>query len=235
MIPPVIGLPGLRSAVTASHRVIFKGGRWDWVSLPFPAIINGTLSRDSGNTGFLADLRAGLLMGKVTATGLYAPSVLGVTTGAYTSGGTSITVSAAQATEIVRRVGATGTLIWVGPPTANGTNAVSSAIAYSAVNTSTGVITTSDIGADKVAGSFAVAADGSGIPITLIPDGYPIKVTDADGTSQNVAFAKLPVGGTIISDNVLPVWPSDTSIQQWIVDSLAAATGKFVWDYKYQP
>lgn len=234
MIPPVIGLPGLRTAVTASARVIFKGGRWDWVSLPSGQTINGTLSRDSGNTGFLGDLRAGLLMGKVTATGLYAPAILGVTTGAYTSGGTSITVSAAQATEIVRRVGATGNLQFVGPPTANGTNAVSASKAYSAINTTTGVITTADIGADKVAGTLVVATDGTGTPLTVIPDGYPVKVTDSEGTSTNVSFAKLPIGGTIIAANLLPAWPSDTSLQSWIEASLNAH-GQFVFDNYYQP
>jgi hypothetical protein len=234
MIPAVYGLPGLRTAVTATHRIIFKGGRWDYVSLPGGATIDASESRDPANTGFLGNLRAGLLMGKITATGLYAPSILGAISGAYTSGGTSLTVSAAVATEIDRICGQAGTaeLVAIGPPTANGTNAVTD-ITHSAINTTTGVITVSDLGVDKVAGTLIARKDGRQLPITLIPDGYPIKVTDSEGTSVDVGFPKLPIGGTIISENILPVWPSDTSIMAWIVEQLNAA-GQFVFDHKYK-
>lgn len=223
---------GLGSERTATHRKIFLNN--SDVYLPGGKQINGTLSRDSGNTPITV-LRPGLLMGKITATGLYAPSILGVSTGAYTSGGTSITVSAAQATEIVRRVGATGNLIFVGPPTANGTNAVSAAKAYSAINTTTGVITTADIGADKVAGSFVIAEDGSGIPRTFVPDNeYGIQVTDQDGTSvASVDFPRVPVAGNVDSSQLL-YWPSDTSLMEWIVTSLnGTGGGQFVFDHKY--
>jgi hypothetical protein len=46
MIPAVYGLPGLRTAVTATHRIVFKGGRWDYVSLPGGATIDASESRD---------------------------------------------------------------------------------------------------------------------------------------------------------------------------------------------
>jgi hypothetical protein len=128
----------------------------------------------------------------VTASGKYANSILGVTTGAFTSGGTSITVSAAQAAEIVRRVGLTGNLQYVGPPAAAGTVATTAAKAYSAINTTTGVITTADLGVNLIAGGFVIATDGSGVPITLIGDQFPLKVTDPAGNSQDTSFEKVP-------------------------------------------
>lgn len=225
----VWGPPGLSSQRTATHRRILHGGFYTY--LPGGKTINGALSRDSGNTGDLDTLRPGLLMGKITATGLYAPVVLGVTTGAYTSGGTEITVSAAQAVEIVRRVGATGNVYVIGPPTAAGTVAVSASKAYSEVNTSTGAITIEDIGANKIAGSWVVATDGTHIPRTFIPeDTWGIRVTDIDGNNVNADFAKVPVAAIIDSSQLL-YWPSDTSMQAWVKDQLNDVAGcKFVFD-----
>src|SRR3972149_7120596 len=108
------GLPRWGSLRTATHRKVFFDGRWDY-DLAGGKIINGTKSRDPGNTGNIDVLRAGLLMGRVTASGLYAASVLGVTTNAEAIGATTIEVSAAVATELVRRVGATGTFTLTGP------------------------------------------------------------------------------------------------------------------------
>jgi hypothetical protein len=228
-IAPVGGMPGIRTGRQADHRIIFKGGMYQW--LPGGKIIDGTKTRDSGNTGATDRLRAGLMMGKVSASGKYANSIIGVTTGAFTSGGTSITVSAAQAAEIVRRVGLTGNLQYVGPPAASGTVAVIASKAYSAINTGTGVITTADLGANLIAGGFVIATDGSGVPITLIGDGFPIKVTDPAGASQDTFFEKVPCEGILISSNIIN-WPTDTSLQAWIVASMNAAS-KFEFDHLF--
>src|SRR5579862_7390409 len=175
-IYPIPGMPGVQSEARATHYIVFKGGNW-LSDLAGGKQIDGANSRDPDNTGNTNVLRPGALLGK-TASGLYAPSVVGVTQGAYTSGGTSITVTAAQAAEIVRRVGNSGHLNYVGPPSTAGTNAVISNIAFSAVNTTTGVITTSTLGANLVAGSFVSVNDGSTTPLTMVPDGYGILVTD---------------------------------------------------------
>lgn len=226
---PIVGNAGAQTALRATPRMVFEG-HGIFGSFPGGVFIDGAKSRDSGNTGDLGVLRAGLIMGKVTTDDDWAPSILGVTTGAYTSGGTSMTVSAAQAVEIVRRVGATGALRWVGPPTAGGTNAVSAAINYSAINTSSGVITTSDIGADKVAGSFVTANDGTQTPRSFIPDGWGIKVVDFSGASvAMVPWANVPIAGIVVSSQLI-LWPTDTSLQAWIIDSLNAnGQGKFVF------
>lgn len=221
-IVPVWGLPGIQAAQTAVPRIVFKGGVWDWVALAGGKIIDGVNARDPDNTPDTNCLRAGLLMGKITATGLYGSTILGVTQGAYTSGGTTLTVSAAQAAELVRRFGSsgTGTVNVVGPTTANGTATVT-AMTWSAVNTTTGVITITSLGRNTVSGSLITAGDGSGTPISLIPDGFPIQVTDINGNNLSVPYPMFPIGGTVISANVIN-WPTDTGIQTWIMQGLNA-------------
>lgn len=229
--PIVPGIPGVRSAQTATARVVFRqidlmGG------LAQGRLIDGTLAADPDNTGDIDRLRAGLLMGKVTSSGLYANSIIGVTSVAYTSGGTSLTVTTQCATEIVRRIGSSGTFNLTGPPSANGTNATYS-VTFSAVNTGTGVVTVSDIGHNMVAGSLVQPDDGSGTIMTLIPDGFPVMVSDASGTRITVQFPQVPVSGIIVSANIIN-WPSDTSIQAYIRNALRAATaGLFVFDDGY--
>ena len=123
----VPGTPGMRSAVTAQPRVIFRQAE-PWAAFAQGRLIDGANARDTSNTGDTDRLQAGCVMGKIAASGLYANSFFGVTLGtssangtAYTSGGTSICVSPAAAPEIGRRIGQSGHLIWGGPPSAAGT------------------------------------------------------------------------------------------------------------------
>jgi hypothetical protein len=223
------GLPGVRTARTATPRKILASMA-GLLLLPGGKIIDGAKSRDSNNTGDLDVLMAGLLMGKVTASGKYAPSILGVVASAYTSGGTTLTVSAAQAVEIARRVGSsgTGTLICVGPPTANGTVA-ETAVTFSAVNTTTGAITVTSLGVDKVAGSFICTNDGSMYPVTFITDEYGIKTTDQDGVSCDVPFAGFPIAA-LVDASQIGNYPSDTSIIAWVKAKLRAKGYGFMFD-----
>lgn len=242
MVFPVLGLPGSKAANQANHGVIFRSA--PVLGLAGGKIIAGASSRDPLNTGALSVLRAGLLMGKITASGKYAPSILGVTTGtsaqngtAYTSGGTSIAVSPATAVEIARRVGTSGNLYYVGPPSAAGTVAILGPIAFSAINTSTGIITTSTLGANLVIGSLVCAPDGTHLPLTIIGDGmggFGIPVTDPmTGNDLDVPFPEFPVGGTLISANIIN-WPADASTKAWIFDKLnTTAAGQFIGDHTY--
>ncbi|HYH67513.1 MAG TPA: hypothetical protein VD866_22640 [Urbifossiella sp.] len=143
----LLGRPGIGTRSSISHRIVSQDGNFVW--LPGGGIIDGAKARDPGNTDDTLALRAGLPMGRVTASGKYANSFLGVTSGALTNSGTTVTVSAAQAAEIVRRVGLTGTLYLIGPPTAAGTVRVLTAT-YSAVNTTTGAITITALGVNEV-------------------------------------------------------------------------------------
>ena len=228
----VTGMPGMRARVSAIHRIVFRGGQWVF-DFAGGRIIDGTKARDPGNTPDVDVLRAGLLMGKLATGGKYAPSVIAVTTGAYTSGGTTLAVRPAGAAEIARRVGVSGaaTLKAIGPPSAAGT-VVATPVTYSAVNTTTGDVTVTSLGVNKVAGTLITAADGSENPVTFIPDGYGLKVTDTDGVSQDTPFPEVPIGGLVDSSQLLPAWPSDTALQAWIVAALKTY-GLFAFDHQF--
>ncbi len=229
--PYVPGIPGVRALKTAIHYVIFKGGYIPEI-LPQGKLIDGVNSRDPGN-GIITSLRPGTLMGKITATGLYAPSVMGTLVSGGTVGSVALTVSTATATELIRRVGASGTFKITGPAVANGV-IQQETVTYSAVVAATGVITCTATVNAYVAGSFIQPTDGSERMITFIPDGYPIPVVDSDGvTNLTVQFPELPVAGTIIAANLLP-WPTDTSLQGRIIEQInGAGFGRFSFDVGY--
>lgn len=237
-ITQVYGLPGVRAAKTATHRLAFRGGWWPAL-LPTGKVIAGGCSRDPGNTGDIHTLRAGVLMGKIGTVvnslgtvGYYAPSILGVTTNAEAVGSTSIEAAAGVVTELVRRAGATGTFKLIGPGSAAGA-VVEETVTYSAASGTT--ITVTAIANNFVAGSFICPTDGSEEPLTLVPDGTGLRVTDVlDGTNLDVPFPEMPIGGVIDSAQILPAWPSDTSLRQWIVDRLSRASGgKFTFHHTY--
>lgn len=220
------GLPGVSSARTATYRRVFKSGPERFVASSY--VIDGTKSRDAGNTGDLDVLRAGKLLGKITSGGKYAPSIFGVTTVAYADGDLTITAAAATITEIIRRVGATGTVNLVGPATANGV-VVKTAVAYTGSSATTLVVP--DLNVNAISGSFLVPNDGSENPILFVPDGYGLKVTDEFGSSQDTPIGEYPIEGDIDSSQLVD-WPSDTSLQSWIVARLNDVPGaRFNFDH----
>lgn len=225
----IVGRPGILTGKLATPRIVFKGTS-DSAFLPGGKIIDGSKSGDPLNTENVRILRAGLLMGIVTASGKYAPSIIGATTAAYTSGGTTLTVSAATATELARRIGSSGTFKAVGPPSAAGTVAATT-VTYSAVNTTTGAITVSDLGVNKISGTWIQGTDGSENMVSVIPDGFGLKVTDRDGTSVDIDFQRVPYCGILISANIIN-WPSDTSLRSWIQTKLNTY-GKFTFDSNF--
>ena len=221
-IYPVLA-PGITTPRTASHRIVFhqRGETYFGGGL----VIDGALSRDTGNTGNVDVLRSGLLLGKVTATNRLATAILGVTTGATLAGATSITAAAAIITELVRRVGASGTFKLTGPPTANGVVATET-VTYSAASGTT--ITCTATANAYVIGSFIQPTDGSETPITFVDDlgQYGIQVTDGDGNSVTaIDFPRPPITGVIQVGQLLPAWPTDTSLQAWIFARLNDSGG----------
>lgn len=224
------GLPRIGTERTATPRLIFRDGQiTGWKS--GGAIID-SLSRDPGNTGDTNVLRPGLIMGKRTSDGNMYPSIFGATSGAYSAGGLTLTVSAAVASHINDRVGASGTLHIVGPPTAGGVVAEED-VTYSAINTSTGDITITALANSYISGALIQPSDGSEEMITVIPDGFGIDVFDTDGsTAIDQPFERYPIAGVIIAANLLPVWPSDTSLRKWLTQQLARGGGGplFVFD-----
>lgn len=224
------GLPGVKTTRTATpRRVLQDGAKADF--LVGGAIIRGAKSRDSGNTGDLDVLRAGTLMGRITSLGKYAPSIVGVLQSDYTSGGTEITVSAAQAVEIVRRVGLTGTLKITGPPDNGGTVATVEK-AYSAIVLATGVITIANLGANMIAGSLVTANDGSQVIRSVVVDQFGIKVTDIDNLSIDVPWPLILIKGQIDSSQLIDV-SSDPSIMAYVKAALRAVGIGFTFDDDY--
>lgn len=342
---PQPNMPGIvsGSAVTPRRLLATQEGA---LFLPHGRVIDGSKSRDSGNTGNLDVLQAGLLLGKITSGSKLAPSILGIMAGAMTGAATTVSVSAAQAVEMVRRNGsAVGTFKFTGPPAANGTVRTLSA-SVSAIDQATGALTFTALGVNQVerirfniastggnlqlnvakpdgtfvttanaawnatdatylasinsaldtatgvvggivataisatdtdlgitltysgtgyaglswrraevvviptsstealyepvttavngafaAGSFVQPADGSETPITFVPDGTGIKVTDRNNVSADTTFGKLLVGGIVDSEQILPAWPSDTSLQAWIVSQLRAVAPGLIFDH----
>ena len=132
----VTGTPGVKSTRTATPLRIIAGGTE--ALLAGGKIIDGSESRDPGNTGNVDILRTGLLMGKRTANSLYAPSIIGTLGDAYDGAATEMNVlNTPEATEIVRRQGTTGTFKLTGPPSAAGTVRTET-VEYSAVGEGTG-------------------------------------------------------------------------------------------------
>lgn len=228
-ITPLNSRPGFGSATEYSYRNVFlEADHTEF--LAGGGIIDGT-SRDGGNTDNLFLLRPGLLMGRVTATKKWKPSLIGVTTVAYTSGGTSLTVSAAHAAELLRRVGASGTFNLYGAATAGGA-LTTTTVTYSAIDTGTGVITITDIGANRIAGSLVTAADGSQVPRSVIGDGMGVVVPS---DSSDADWPHLPIGGVVESAKVLN-WPADVTLQTFIKDSMAGnGMGTFTFNDAYSP
>ena len=213
------GKPGVLTSYTATPREVFLANRQFAQFVAGPVTIDGTLSGNPLNAPYDWLLYAGTLMGRVTATGKYAPSVIGVTTAGYvhTGGGsTTITTDVNTAKEIVRRIGASGTFKLTGPPTAAGTVATQT-VTFSAVNTTTGNITITAIAADAVSGSFIQPNDGSEGIVTLLCDAYGKKVADQLGAARVDVFEAqfLAAGGTINVGSVVN-YPSDSSLKTWV-------------------
>jgi hypothetical protein len=213
------GKPGVMTTYTATPREIFLANRQFAQFIAQPVTIDGNLSGNALNAPYNWLLYAGTVLGRVTASGKYAPSILGLTAAAYAhSGGsnTTLTTDVNTAAELLRRIGATGTFKLTGPPVASGTVGVQT-ITYSAVNTTTGAITITAASADAVAGSFIQPTDGSETPVTLICDAWGNKVIDQLNTTRVDVFdAQLLAAGGTINTAVIANYPADSSLKAWV-------------------
>jgi hypothetical protein len=213
------GKPGVLTTYAAAPREIFLANRQFAQFLAQPVTIDGNLSGNALNTPYNWLLYAGTLLGRVTATGKYAPTVLGLTTAAYAHTGgsnTTVTTDVNTAAELVRRIGNSGTFKLTGPPVAAGTVAVQT-IAFSAVNTATGAITITAAGADAIAGSIIQPTDGSETIVTLLCDAWGTKVTDQlNSTRVDVFDAQLLAAGGTINTAVIANYPTDPSLKAWV-------------------
>ncbi len=224
---PITGLPGVGTARVSTPREITAGNAQFAQFVPGLRTIDGSRSRDPLNSPDVDVLRAGVLLGK-TSTKKYAPSLIGVLTVAAAAAATSLTVSLATATEIVRRIGTTGTFKLTAPPAAAGTVATQG-VTFSAVNTSTGVITCTAIAAAAIAGAFVQPTDGSETILTILGNKWGVKVTDLSGTSTDVLEDQLLLAAHLKTANVIN-YPTDTSLVAYVKAALRAVCAAMTFD-----
>ncbi len=225
------GLPGIGTTRTATPRTVRLSDQGK-ILLPRGGIIDGSESRDPANTGDIDCLRAGLLMGKATSGGLWSPCIIGKTNKVYVDDETTLQCSLAVATELIRRIGTSGEIYCIGPPSAAGTVALTS-IDFTGVtlNGATSTITIPDLNLAIVTDSLITTRLGDHIPKALIDDGYPIKVTDKDGNNIDVPFPTILVGGVVDWSQVIGL-PADASTLAWVKDQLQE-NGLFIFDDAY--
>lgn len=219
----ITGKPGALTTYVAQPRELFYGPRNDARFIPGPLTIDGTLSGNATNAPYSWLLFAGMPVGRVTSTGKYATSILGLTTSATAASATTVQTDVNTAAELVRRIGASGTFTLTGPPAANGTVA-SQTVTYSAVNLSTGAITCSATSAAAVSGSFIQPTDGSGTIVTLICDQWGVKVIDGLNTTRLDVFdSELWAGGGIVATGMIVGYPADSSLKAYLKAAIRTA------------
>lgn len=221
--------PGLRSERTFTPREILWSEQGA-VYLPGGKVIDGSVARDPLNTGDLSTLRPGLVVGKITSGGKYAPSILGVTVANFTATTFTMSVTAATATELTRRIGSTGTFKVTGPPTSAGTVATSS-VSYTAISAA-GAITVLTTLPAFYAGALIRPNDGSETPLALLSD--HVRVTDVDGNNIDARGSRLLVSGCVVASQIIN-YPADASLKTWLKDALntgsdGSGAGPFLFD-----
>jgi len=217
------GVPGQYTGSSLTQRNIFVGNTPPQDQyVPSFRFIDGTKTRDTGNTP-TSVLRAGLILGKITSSGKYANSIIGLSgvlhdTSVVT---TTMTLPAAVVTEIQRRIGTSGTFKIIGPPTAAGTVATET-VTFSAIASST-TITITATSADFAAGSIIAPADGSEVPITVLPNPFGVDVADTAGNSVDQPLSLFVRGGDLIATQIVNLTEADASVQTWLKAQLKAA------------
>jgi len=234
----VPGLPGVGQTYTATPKTILQnlqgteyidGGR----------VINGSNSGDWSNPATPYVLTSGLLMGRGTADGKYAPTLLGVTQGALATNGTSIAVTNPQASEIARRIGTSGTntLAIIGPPTSGGTVAQTQLTFSNVVvgsGTNNGTITVAATGTAFSAGSVIVAQDGTQKPICVLDSMYGTLVADPlTQTRIDAPAPRLLVAGHVIASAVPGLTEVDASVETYLKGQINSSGRHFVFDDEY--
>ena len=235
-------LPGVGTELDAAVRQLLARD-------PFPnermyfgsATISGASTRDPDNptTNRVDVIRDGMPMGRLTGTNKWAPSLIGTTGYAVANTDTTLwMLTAAEVTELVRRVGATGTFIVTGPPTAAGT-VRSLTATYTATGAGTGKDCVQAItwNSAPTAGTFTITflkANGAYATTTAIAYGATIATVQAaidvalgvangcvvTGTTYAYQTMALTFSGTgytrlaqplvVVDDTLITAWTSTT-------------------------
>jgi hypothetical protein len=218
------GKPGVTGNFVSQPREVFYSGRQFAQFWAPPVTVDGTNSSNPSNAPFTWLLWAGMPMGRITSSGKYANSILGLTTVAAASAATSITTDVNTAAEIVRRIGASGTFKLTGPPAAAGTVATQ-VVTYSAVNVSTGVITCTATSAATVVGSLIQPTDGSESILTLLCETNGLQIIDQTHTNRvDVFCGTLLAGGGTVNTGMIVNYPADVSLKVFVKNAIRAAS-----------
>ncbi len=234
MLSTPTGKPGVVDTYTSIPREVFYGNRQFAQFWPYPATVDGTNSSNALNSPYTWQLWGGQLMGQETgsllaggAVGKWRTSIIGLTTAAYTSGATSLTVSTATAAEVSRLLGLNNNSIGLtitGAPTATGTVA---AIATTCTAASGTTLTITNLAANVVTGSLVQPGDGSQTitSIMCVQDG--LQVIDAVFTTRlDVYCPQLFSGGGTINTGMLVNYPpaANTTLITYILAALRVNT-----------
>lgn len=186
-IYPVLGRPGFGSVMTMRHGYVMRAGPTSF--WPGGGLIDTAKSRDLSNVLAPLLLGAGLLMGKITATGYWANSIITASAASILGSGTTLTLSAAGATELARRNGSTGTFTITGPAVAGGMVRQATAT-YSAIDTGTGAVTVTALAANEVQTvTFNATATGGNIQLAVPrPDGTIVQTANAAWNATDATF-----------------------------------------------
>jgi len=224
--------PGVYTGHASTHKVVCLK---DPLYSPKPVIVDGTFARDPTNTAEIRNLQPGVILGKITSGGLYAPSIIGLVTADAAGAATHLIVSVATATELVRRRGSNGTFNL--NYSIDGTTAVVTVtVAFSAVAISTGDITiTAPAGNPAIhTGSILGDLDGSQVAKGIVPDGSGVDVFDIRRATTDDIDAYVPnllMGGFIRTAGIVN-YPTaaHTAFITFLKAQLRAAGGWYVFD-----
>ena len=234
-------------SLTLTPRMLFIMDTLAGDFLPQGRCIDGYNTRDPDNGAVnVAELRPGLVLGKVSSAstggnatapivGQYASSIVGTLNNAITNASTqtSIVTSNYAGTELVRRVGTSGTLVLTGPPTTLGVVATYSG-AYSAVaiGTTTSTVTLTAPLTAFIAGTWIGVLDGSHIPTTVLcGDLFPVRVTDINGNSMaNVPLRLIPITNKPFKTANIINYNSANSLGAYLKTKLRVVVPGFTFD-----
>lgn len=219
----VAGQPGIVSDRTATPRRILFGGKSAGPELFFPGgvTIDGTLSRDLLQPVQDQDvLQAGLLMGKVTASGKYAPAIVSLLTVLHDTSATPavVTVGVAAATEIARTGVTTISLTGVAVAGTGPVNTETDTIV--SVDTGAGTITVSGAFTnDYDIGAWLGLGNGAEVPRMIVEDEYGLRVTNRDKVSVDIDWSTPLYEGTVDVTQVLN-YGTDLILQEFLKTTL---------------
>ena len=221
-IDPQIGLPGVGADTPQNfpNKILFQDA--GSAKLAGTNTLKGASCADPNNTsGYDGFLRSGLPIGPLTAGGL-GVSIIGQMTASSEASATEIVISPAQAVELVRRVGATGTFNLTGAPTAAGVVATEQ-VTYTAVDTSTGAVTCSAITAAFHVDSWVMPEDGSEAMDYVLYTQDGIRVVDEKWERMDTEASLLATG--IVDADKLIFWPTtQTSLATYYKTQLSRYT-----------